>query len=64
MGTGIKLDAMYVPKTGSGDSATEKGVSGTQSAQGNEDAYEGNSNKTAYTQPSVQHSGVSTLFMY
>jgi outer membrane protein OmpU len=40
MGTGIKLDAMYVPKTGSGDSATEKGVSGTQSAQGNEDAYE------------------------
>ena len=38
-GSGITLDAMYVPKLGSGDASAEKGTSGVGSA-GNEDAYE------------------------
>jgi hypothetical protein len=39
-GTGVTLDAMYVPKLGSGDAPAEKGVSGNGANAGNEDAYE------------------------
>jgi outer membrane protein OmpU len=39
MGSGVKLDAMYVPKVGSGDASAEKGSSGS-TVDGNEDGYD------------------------
>ena len=39
-GSGIKLDAFYVPKAGTGDAQAEKGVSGSGADNKNKDAYE------------------------
>jgi outer membrane protein OmpU len=40
MGTGVKVDAMYFPKHGTGDAAAEKGTDATAGTEGNEDAFE------------------------